>query len=75
MWVEKVPNIRDQIDILATLYNISDFRNKIPHNNPRSGGSILPVIIDSRYIDGMCFGDRVKKVCLSEKMDSFFKLI
>lgn len=73
MWVEKVPNIRDCIDILATLYNISDFENKIPHGSPLSGGSILPVIIDGQYIKGVCFGDRVKQTCLSEKMDLFFK--
>lgn len=73
MWQVCVPDIRDRIDILATLYNISDFENKPPHDNPKSGGSKLPVIIDGQYLEGLCFGDRVKKTCLSEKMDLFFK--
>lgn len=71
MWINKVPDIRSKIDILATLYNVSDFENKIPHNNPQSGGSILPIIIDGLYIENMCFGDRVKAVYYSKKMNEF----
>lgn len=66
MWEPFVYDIRNKIDILATLYNISDFVNKKPHNNPQCGGSVLPCIIDGIYIEGLCFGDRVKKVYTSK---------
>ena len=73
MWGPFVPNIRERVDILGTLYNISDFCNKKPHSNPQSGGSILPIIIDGQYIENKCFGDRVKLVYNSQSIEKFMK--
>ena len=62
-------------EILATLYNISDFTNKPPHPNPRSGGSVLPAVIDGYYLENLNFGERVKKVYESRKMSDFVSKI
>jgi len=59
------------VDILATLYNISDFINKQPHGNPQPGGSILSAVVDGEHIHPVCFGERVKLVYRSKRMDKF----
>ena len=61
------------LEVLATLYNISDFINKQPHSKPQPGGSILPAIIDGQYIEGLNFGERVLRVYNSEEMARFIK--
>lgn len=71
-WKSEI-DISDNIPILATLYNISNFRNKKPHKNPKSGGSELGVIVDGEYIEKMCFGDRVLKVYNSKSMKLFWE--
>ena len=60
-------------DILATLYNISDFINKPAHPNPRPGGSVLPALIDGEYLTGLHFGERVLRVYKSTKMRAFIR--
>ncbi len=44
--------------IVATLYNIG-YVNSHPHKSPKTGGSIMPIIIDGYIIPGHNFGDRV----------------
>jgi hypothetical protein len=70
-WKSEI-DLTNDIPILATLYNISNFRNKLPHKNPRVGGSELGVIIDGEYIEKMCFGARVSKVYDSKSMNLFW---
>lgn len=68
-------NISNNPAILATLYNIIDFKKcmPIPHNKPKSGGVCLSSIIDGEYIKSMSFGDRVQKVYTSNTLDMFMK--
>ena len=72
MWKSEI-DLSDNIPILATLYNISNFKNKKPHKNPRSGGSVMDNIVDGGYKEDMCFGDRVLMVYNSESMENFWK--
>ena len=58
-------------EILATLYNISDFGNKFPHPNPQVGGFIAPLFVDGFLTRNLCFGARVALVQTSEFMRLF----
>lgn len=67
-WEPEVPRIREDVAIMATLYNISDFQNKQPHKSPQIGGSILDMVSDSHYYENTPFGERVKIVFNSNNM-------
>lgn len=58
-------------DIWATLFNLCDFERTKPHPWPKPGGSELPLWIDGRLIDGLCFGSRVAVVGASWSMFEF----
>lgn len=61
-------DLKDRPEILATLYNISDFKNKKPHSNPQIGGSVGDVIADGELYQNLNFADRVMKVYNSSSM-------
>lgn len=64
--------IESNIPVLATLFNISNFTNKLPHPNPRVGGSVMPTIIDSELITDE-FGTRVTAVYHSKTLEKWCK--
>jgi len=71
-WNEFI-NVLNEIKILSTLYNISNFKNRNPHPNPRVGGSKLPCIVDGKYIEDICFGERCEMVYKSKSMYNFWR--
>lgn len=77
MWKQDYPNIDkvEGVPILATIFNISNFENKLPHANPRVGGSILDHICDGVYYKNLSFGERVNMTYQSLNMQSFVKII
>ncbi len=64
-------DISNNPGVLATLYNIG-YEKSIPNKNPVAGGSYLPVIIDSKLIENLSFGNKVEILIFeSIKMQSF----
>lgn len=70
-WEPVVPDIRQRPEILATLYNVSDFANKPPHADPRVGGSVLDVVVDGIVYHAEPFGIRVVRVMQSRKLRGY----
>ena len=74
MWEIHFPKIAKAPALLGTLYNISDFRNKLPHNNPLPGGSCMKIIIDGEYVTNN-FGIRTQLVYQSNTMETFMQTL
>lgn len=64
-------DISKDVEILATLYNVSDFTNKPAHPHPRPGGSVGSIIVDGVLLENLNFAERVKRVYNSREMHSF----
>lgn len=76
-WKNSYPDIDkpEGVDILGTLFNISDLKSAFPHSHPKSGGSELDHICDGVYFKSIIFGDRVKMTYNSKAMTEFFRKI
>ena len=70
-WEPHFPTIRGDVEILATLYNVSDFTNKPPHPNPAPGGSVLRSVVDGVEYIPEPFGIRAGRIYHSKMMGDF----
>lgn len=71
-WCFKYPYIAEDIGVLSTLYNISEF-NKQPHANPKPGGSELPLYLDGIYYESLPFATRVQLVITSQLYNNYMR--
>ncbi len=74
-WRPMYPRVLDSPGVLGTLYNVSDFRNKAPHPNPRVGGSVLDTVVDGELLPGLPFGARVQLAHDSRRMREFIRTV